>query len=94
MIIASAIANRRGYDKIFIRLPFRARDNSNLEDRIWTTGLLPSSLLIVDYLRLMGEDQTRMLAALRDLRETLFDPFVTEHRGAIVTGLRKAGLTG
>ena len=39
---------------------------------------------VVDYSRLMGEDQTRMLAALRELRQNLFDPFVAEHRGKIV----------
>ncbi len=39
---------------------------------------------VVDYSRLMGEDEARTLAALKTLRAELFDPIVAEHRGRIV----------
>jgi TolB-like protein len=39
---------------------------------------------VVDYSRLMGEDQLRTLAALRQLRAALFEPVVNDHRGNIV----------
>ena len=34
---------------------------------------------VVDYSRLMGEDQTRTLDALRQLRGELFEPVVSAH---------------
>ncbi len=39
---------------------------------------------LVDYSRLMGEDQARALDALRQLRGELFEPVVAEHRGNVV----------
>ena len=39
---------------------------------------------VVDYTRLMGEDQERTLAALRSLRNELFDPVVDRHKGSVV----------
>ncbi len=39
---------------------------------------------VVDYSRLMGEDQARTLDALRQLRGELFDPVVNEHKGTVV----------
>jgi adenylate cyclase len=42
---------------------------------------------VVDYSRLMGEDQGRTLAALRQLRNELFGPIVAEHKGTIVKSM-------
>ena len=42
---------------------------------------------IVGYSRLMGRDQTATLAALRQLRGTLFNPVVERHRGNIIKSL-------
>ena len=39
---------------------------------------------VVGYSRLMGEDEAGVLAALRSLREELFDPAVAAHNGRIV----------
>lgn len=39
---------------------------------------------VVGYSRLMGEDETGTLTALKELRAQLFDPAVAEHRGRIV----------
>jgi adenylate cyclase len=39
---------------------------------------------VVGYSRLMGADETGTLAALKELRATLFDPTIAEHRGRIV----------
>ncbi len=39
---------------------------------------------VVGYSKLMGADQDATLDALRQLRSTLFDPIVTEHRGSVV----------
>jgi adenylate cyclase len=39
---------------------------------------------VVGYSRLMGEDETGTLTALKELRATLIDPTVTEYRGRIV----------
>jgi adenylate cyclase len=39
---------------------------------------------VVDYSRLMGEDQARALDALRQLRGELFEPVVSEHKGTVV----------
>ncbi len=39
---------------------------------------------VVDYSRLMGEDQARTLDALRQLRSELFEPVVDEHKGTVV----------
>jgi adenylate cyclase len=39
---------------------------------------------VVDYSRLMGEDQTRTLNALRQLRGELFEPVVRAHKGTVV----------
>ncbi len=39
---------------------------------------------VVGYSRLMGEDQTRTLDALRQLRTELFEPVVNKHGGTIV----------
>ncbi len=39
---------------------------------------------VVGYSRLMGEDEEGVLSALRALREELFDPTITRHRGRIV----------
>ncbi len=42
---------------------------------------------MVDYSRLMGEDQARTLGALRLFRETQFEPAVKEHGGNVVKGM-------
>lgn len=42
---------------------------------------------VVDYSRLMGEDQSATLAALRQLRKTIFAPAVHEHRGNIIKSM-------
>jgi len=42
---------------------------------------------VVDYSRLMGEDQARTLDALRQLRGELFEPVVSEHKGTVVKRL-------
>ena len=39
---------------------------------------------IVDYSRLMGEDEARTLAALAELRRELFEPVVTLHGGKVI----------
>ncbi len=39
---------------------------------------------VVNYSRLMGEDQTRTLGALRQLRTELLEPVVTEYNGTVV----------
>lgn len=39
---------------------------------------------VVEYSRLMGEDETRTLAALRELRSELFEPVTNEHGGSII----------
>ena len=39
---------------------------------------------VVDYSRLMGDDQSGTMDALRQLRAELFEPIVTTHRGSIV----------
>ena len=39
---------------------------------------------VVGYSRLMGEDETGTLTALKELRATLIDPTIAEHRGRIV----------
>ena len=39
---------------------------------------------VVNYSRLMGEDQTRTLDALRQLRKELFEPVVSSHNGTVV----------
>ena len=39
---------------------------------------------VVGYSKLMGEDQTRTLNALRRFRQELFEPFVLEHNGTVV----------
>src|SRR5262249_15840762 len=39
---------------------------------------------VVGYSRLMGEDETGTLAALKDLRQTFVDPVVAEYRGRLV----------
>ncbi len=39
---------------------------------------------VVDYSRLMGEDQARALDALRQLRKELFEPLVSKHKGTVV----------
>ena len=39
---------------------------------------------VAGYSRLMGADEEGVLAALRALREELFDPAITRHRGRIV----------
>jgi adenylate cyclase len=42
---------------------------------------------VVDYSRLMGEDQVRALDALRQLRGELFEPVVNAHNGSVVKRL-------
>tara|TARA_R110002095_G_scaffold129283_1_gene112091 strand:+ start:285 stop:2015 length:1731 start_codon:yes stop_codon:yes gene_type:complete len=39
---------------------------------------------VVDYSRLMGEDQTRTLDVLREFRRKLFEPAVVTHRGNVI----------
>src|SRR5215469_2513326 len=39
---------------------------------------------VVGYSRLVGIDEEGTLAALKDLRKSLIDPKITEHRGRIV----------
>ena len=39
---------------------------------------------VVEYSRLMGEDETRTLAALRALRSELFEPLTNAHGGSII----------
>ncbi len=39
---------------------------------------------VVGYSRLMGEDETGTLTALKELRAQLIDPTITEYRGRIV----------
>jgi len=39
---------------------------------------------VVDYSRLMGEDETRMLAALTELRQELFEPVVVGRGGRVI----------
>ncbi|MCP5084342.1 MAG: adenylate/guanylate cyclase domain-containing protein [Alphaproteobacteria bacterium] len=39
---------------------------------------------VVEYSRLMGEDETRTLAALRKLRSELFEPLTNAHGGSII----------
>ncbi|WP_373085954.1 adenylate/guanylate cyclase domain-containing protein [Sneathiella sp.] len=39
---------------------------------------------VVDYSRLMGEDEARMLAALGELRHDLFEPVVASHGGNVI----------
>ena len=39
---------------------------------------------VVGYSRLMGEDETGTLAALKELRAALVDPTIAEHSGRIV----------
>lgn len=39
---------------------------------------------VVDYSRLMGEDETRTLAALAELRQVLFEPVVANHGGTVI----------
>lgn len=39
---------------------------------------------MVGYSRLMGEDETRTLTALKEIRAGLIDPTIAEHRGRIV----------
>lgn len=39
---------------------------------------------VVGYSRLMGEDESRTLAALRDLRKATFEPVITEKRGTVI----------
>ena len=47
---------------------------------------------VAGYSKLMGEDETRTLAALRELRGDIFQSTVAEHRGDVVKsmGLCKA----
>ncbi len=42
---------------------------------------------VVDYSRLMGEDEARMIAALRRFRIETFEPFVREHHGRLVKNM-------
>ena len=42
---------------------------------------------VAGYSKLMGEDETSTLAALRELRNDLFQPTVTEHRGEVVKSM-------
>jgi adenylate cyclase len=42
---------------------------------------------IAGYSKLMGEDETGTLAALRELRNDLFQPTVSEHRGEVVKSM-------
>ena len=42
---------------------------------------------VVDYSRLMGEDQTGTLDALRQLRKQLLEPVVTAHNGTVIKRL-------
>ncbi|MBT5193493.1 MAG: adenylate/guanylate cyclase domain-containing protein, partial [Rhodospirillaceae bacterium] len=42
---------------------------------------------VAGYSKLMGEDETGTLAALRELRNGLFQPAVTEHRGEVVKSM-------
>ena len=42
---------------------------------------------VAGYSKLMGEDETRTLAALRELRNDLFQPTVAEHRGEVVKSM-------
>ncbi len=42
---------------------------------------------VAGYSKLMGEDETGTLAALRELRNDLFQPTVTEHRGEVVKSM-------
>ena len=42
---------------------------------------------VVDYSRLMGEDEAATLAALRHLRRELFAPAVADHRGTLVKSM-------
>jgi len=42
---------------------------------------------VADYSRLMGEDQTRTLDALRQLRKELFEPQVSAFRGTVVKSM-------
>lgn len=42
---------------------------------------------VVGYSKLLGEDETRTLAALRELRNEYFQPTVTEHRGEVVKSM-------
>jgi adenylate cyclase len=39
---------------------------------------------VAGYSRLMGLDEERTLAQLKTLRQTLFDPAISSHRGRIV----------
>ncbi len=39
------------------------------------------------YSKLMGEDETGTLAALRELRNDVFQPIVSEHRGEVVKSM-------
>jgi adenylate cyclase len=39
---------------------------------------------VVDYSRLMGEDEARMLAALTELRQELFEPVVARYGGKVI----------
>lgn len=42
---------------------------------------------VAGYSKLMGEDETGTLAALRELRNDLFQPTVSEHRGEVVKSM-------
>ena len=45
---------------------------------------------VVGYSRLMGEDEAGTLAALRQLRTTLFGPTVTSYNGVIIKSMGAA----
>jgi class 3 adenylate cyclase len=45
------------------------------------------SVDVVGYSRLMGEDESGTLAALRQFRAGLFEPTISEHRGNIVKSM-------
>ena len=42
---------------------------------------------VAGYSRLMGEDETRTLAALRDFRGSLFEPATAEHNGTVIKSM-------
>ncbi len=42
---------------------------------------------VVDYTRIMEEDQTRTIAALRRLRSEIFDPDVAAHQGQVIKNM-------
>jgi class 3 adenylate cyclase len=42
---------------------------------------------VAGYSKLMGEDETGTLGALRDFRKSLFEPSIAEHRGTVIKSM-------